>query len=210
MIDCMIKDSENRSLLQPLFDYLAQFHPLSKAFIDYHLVHCTLVNVKKTKFILSPIDNNNSMYFVLSGVVRGFVREAKKDISTWFSFEHELIAAIRHPHQNSNHSVEYLQAIEDCSLIRIPNHVIDYLYFNHPESNHIGRKFSEIQYHAASERSILARIPTALGRYQKLERMQIDLSRIPLRYLASYLGIRLETLCRIRTKQVDSALLKLA
>lgn len=201
----MTKDSEYRRLMQPLFNYLGQFHPLSEAFIEYYLNTCRIINIKKNKFILSPIDNNNSMYFLIKGVVRGFVKEEQKDISTWFSFEHEMISAIRQPNEQSKHSREYLQAIEDCVLICIPYENIDLLSNLYPESNPISRKLLELQFHAASERSILARIPSAIDRYQKLENSPIDTNRIPLRYLASYLGIRLETLSRIRHRSFKLA-----
>lgn len=196
----MIKDSENRLFMQPLFNFLGQFHALSEGLINYHLENCSFINIKKNKFILSPLDQNNSMYFILKGVVRGFVKEGQKDISTRFGFEHELIAASRPPHQQSRHSEEYLQAVEDCLLICLPYQNIDFLYRSYPETNLISRKLLEMQYHAASERSILARIPSALGRFRKLESSHLSIERIPLRYLASYLGMRLETLSRIRTK----------
>lgn len=201
----MIKDSENRLLMQPLFNFLEQLHPLSEAFIDYHLNCCTIINVRKNKFILSPLDNNNSSYFLIKGVVRGFIKEGQKDITTWFSFENELITAIRQPNAQSNHSKEYLQAVEDCRLICIPYENIDLLAQHYPEANPISRKLLERQLHAASERSILARIPSAIERYLKLEDSSMDTNRIPLRYLSSYLGIRLETLSRIRNKSLKLA-----
>lgn len=201
----MTKDSEHRRLLQPLFNFLEQLHPLSEPFIEYLLNSCKLINVRKNKFILSPLDNNNSTYFLIKGVVRGFVKEGQKDISTWFGFEHEHISAIRQPNGHSKHSREYLQAIEDCMLICIPYENIDLLSNLYPESNPISRKLLELQFHAASERSILARIPSAIDRYQKLENSTIDTNRIPLRYLASYLGIRLETLSRIRHRSFKLA-----
>lgn len=201
----MTKDSEYRRLMQPLFNYLGQLHPLSEAFIEYYLNTCKIINIKKNKFILSPIDNNNSTYFLIKGVVRGFVKEEQKDISTWFGFEHEMISAIRQPNGPSKHSKEYIQAIEDCVLICIPYENIDLLANLYPESNSISRKLLELQYHAASERSILARIPAALDRYLKLENSSVNTNRIPLRYLASYLGIRLETLSRIRHRSLKLA-----
>ncbi|GAA3956419.1 Crp/Fnr family transcriptional regulator [Pedobacter ginsengiterrae] len=201
----MTKDSENRLLIQPLINFLGQFHTLSNEFINYHIEKCEIIHVKKNKFILSPIDNNNLIYFVLKGVVRGFVREGQKDITTWFSFENELISAIRQPNGSSNHSKEYLQAVEDCRLICIPYENIDVLAQHYPEANPISRKLLEQQLHAASERSILARIPSAIDRYLKLEDSSMDTNRIPLRHLSSYLGIRLETLSRIRNKSLRLA-----
>jgi len=206
----MVTDFNDRLLTKPLYTFLRNLHPLSDAFVSYHQQHCDIIEVKKTKFILSPIDQNNAMYFILKGLVRGFVKEGKKDISTWFGFEQDLVSAVREP--SSLHSVEYLQAIEDCILIRIPYQLMDLLHIQFPEINPLQRKISELRYHAASERSILARIPNAMDRFKKLEQSGIDHNRVPLRYLASYLGIRLETLSRIRSKQVTTttSILKIA
>lgn len=192
------------SFLRPLFDYLEQFHPISAAFMAEHEKACKLIHIKKNKHILSPLDNNLSSYFLVNGLVRGFVRDGKKDISTWFSFGNELVGAIRHPHDHSNHSIEYLQALEESQLICIPYTLIDWMYAIYPEANLIGRKLLALQYHAASERSILARIPKAMGRYRQFEKSSSEINRIPQRYLASYLGMRLETLSRIRNKVLDT------
>ncbi|MDN3585941.1 Crp/Fnr family transcriptional regulator [Pedobacter aquatilis] len=198
----MIKDSENPLFIQPLLNFFEQFHPLSEGFINYHLKTCRYMHVKKNKFILSPMENNNSIYFLVKGLVRGFVKEDQKDISTWFGIDNELIAAIRNPNQHSKPSYEYVQALEDSELISIPYQNIDFLA-HFPETNLISRKLLELQYHAAAERAILARVPSAMGRYLKFENTYSNTNRIPLRYLASYLGMRLETLSRIRTKSLQ-------
>jgi len=200
---------DNSSFLQPLFDFMERFHPLSESFKMQYKKECNLLNVKKNKFILSPIDTNDAAYFLLKGVVRAFVKEDKKDISTRFCFENEFIEAIKHPGNTSDYSIEYLQALEDCRLIRIPYKLIDFLNLEYPESQLITRKLLESNYHAASERSILARIPTAMGRYLKFESDHSEMNRIPQRYLASYLVMRLETLSRMRNKAVDNRLQKM-
>jgi len=209
-LQSMINVPESQLYLQPLVKYLEQFHPVSKELITHYEKNCRLVTVKKNKFILSPFDNNNAMFFLLKGVVRGFIKEDKKDISTWFGFENQFLEAVRNPAQQSNYSVEYIQAIEDCTLIEIPQKLTSSLYTACPEANIISRKLLSMHYYAATERSTLARIPTALSRYLKLEKTGMDISRIPQRYLASYLGIRFETLSRLRNRHLEKESLKTA
>ena len=61
-----------------------------------------------------------------------------------------------------------------------------------------------LQHHDMAERSMLARIPSAERRYERfLEMDAFDINRVPLRCIASYLGIRIETLSRIRNKTVS-------
>ena len=148
------------------------------------------------------MDINNSIFFIVKGIVRGFIKDENKDITTWFSFENEIISAFKHPEEENTSSIEYLQALEDCELISIPYTLIDFLYSNYHEIAVIGRKLLELHHHSASERAILARIPTALGRFNRLQNDGLNYNRIPLRYLASYLGMRMETLSRIRSKNL--------
>jgi CRP-like cAMP-binding protein len=187
--------------LSPLFSYLEQYAPLSSGYQDAYLGRAQLLNVKRSKFILSPIDNNACMYYIIKGALRGFVKNKKKDITTFLSFENEFIGAIRHPHLQEAQSHEYIQALEDCELIAIPYDLIDHLYETFPETNIIGRKWLALQYYNASDRAILARIPAAAERYSMLlDKRGKELDRVALRYLASYLGMRSETLSRIRNK----------
>lgn len=192
------------SFVKPLIQYMEQYHTFPDDLAAQYEKNCTVVMVKKNKHIVSPIDSNAALYFVKNGIVRGFVKEGSKDITTWFSFGNNIVGAIRHPDAPSNQSIEYLQALEDCELIRIPYTLIEYGYAHFKEANIIGRKLLALHYYAASERSILARIPNALRRYRKLaDSKKIDLNKIPLRYLASYLGMRIETMSRIRSKEFN-------
>ena len=193
-----------KNFLAQLFEYLHTFHPLSEGLIEAYNKQCTLKLVKKNKFILSPIDHNESLYFLTKGFVRGFVKEQGKDITTWFSTGGEIIGAIRHPEGEENYSIEHLQALEDSELIVIPYSLIDMMYQKFPEGNIISRKVLSLKYFAASQRAILSRIPNAADRYDRLiESGNLDLNRIPIRYLSSYLGIRIETLSRIRAKKLN-------
>jgi len=195
------------SFVWPLIQYMEQYHQVPVNLIAEYEKHCTLVSVKKNKHIQSPIDSNAALYFVKSGIVRGFIKDGAKDITTWFCFGDNIVGAIRHPDAQSNPSLEYLQALEDCELIRVPYTLIEYAYANFEEANIIGRKLLALHYYAASDRSILARIPNAMRRYRRLqESKKIDMNKIPLRYLASYLGMRLETLSRIRSKELHKTI----
>lgn len=192
-----------QEFLLPLIAYINKFGAVSEGLLKEYISQCKPLQVKKSKFILSPIDHNASVYFLAKGLVRGFVRDGPKDITTWFSTGNELIGAIRHPEGPEHHSVEYLQALEDSELIVIPYALIELMYEKYPEGHVIGRKLFALKYFAASERSILARIPNAADRYEHfLKTSNLDLNRIPIRYLCSYLGMRIETLSRIRGKKV--------
>jgi CRP-like cAMP-binding protein len=196
-------ESRKVFLVNTVLNYFSSLSPITPGFIQEIEKNAQPVLIKKNKYILSPIDNNDCVFFVVSGLVRGFVKEDGKEITTWISLGSEFIGAIQHPDESIQSSIEYLQALENSELVAIPHVLIDKLYASHQETNVIGRKILALQYHAASERSILARIPSAEKRYEKfLELSSFDISKVPLRCIASYLGMRLETLSRIRTRLV--------
>ncbi|WP_316824874.1 Crp/Fnr family transcriptional regulator [Pedobacter miscanthi] len=196
-------ESRKVFLVNAVLNYFSSLSPITPGFIQEIEKNLQPIQVKKNKYILSPIDNNDDVFFVVNGLVRGFIKDDGKEITTWISLGTEFIGAIQHPDQDMEPSIEYLQALENSELVPMPRTLIDKLYDNYPETNVIGRKILALQYHAASERSILARIPSAERRYEKfLELNPFDLSKVPLRCIASYLGMRLETLSRIRSKLI--------
>lgn len=199
-----MKTIQDPNDLTLLFNYLEKFSTLSSGYKKAYLGRAILVKIKKSKFVLSPIDNNDCMYYITKGALRGFVKSKGKDITTFLSFKNEFIGAIRHPDIQEEHSHEYIQALEDCELIAIPYDLIDDLYKTFPETNIIGRKWLALQYYHASDRAMLARIPDASERYSiLLKKRGTELDRIAQRYLASYLGIRSETLSRIKKRVIN-------
>jgi len=196
-------ESRKVFLVNAVLNYFSSLSPITPGFIHEIEKNLQPILVKKNKYILSPIDNNDDVFFVVSGLVRGFIKDDGKEITTWISLGNEFIGAIQHPDENVQPSIEYLQALENSELVPMPRIFINKLYSSHQETNVIGRKILALQYHAASERSILARIPSAERRYEKfLELNSFDVSKVPLRCIASYLGMRLETLSRIRSRLV--------
>jgi CRP-like cAMP-binding protein len=184
-----------------LLKYLEKLQPLSEGFIKEVETNALPLTVKKNKFILSPLEINESVFFVTKGIVRGFVKDEDRDITTWISFGNEFIGAIQNPNLEAQPSIEYLQALEETELVEMSNELINKLYAYYPETNIIGRKILATQYYEASERSILARIPSAEGRFERfMASSGSNLNLVPLRCIASYLGMRLETLSRIRNK----------
>jgi CRP-like cAMP-binding protein len=81
---------------------------------------------------------------------------------------------------------------------------VETIYNRHPEANIIGRIILEESYRAAEERAFLCRIPSAELRYRFfLEKSPQLVNRISLKYIASYLGMTLETLSRMRNQMAS-------
>lgn len=184
----------------PLISLFKRFHPLNEE-IEMRINQYTFpVTFKKNKFVISPVERNKYLFLIMKGVVRGYVKDGTTEITTWISKEGEIIGTIRNLWLKGD-SDEYLQALEDVELISIPHALTEYLYDNFPEANIVGRKMMELHYRSAEERAYLCRVSSAEKRYKRFLQSFPDLiNRVSLKYIASFLAIRLETLSRIRAK----------
>jgi len=184
----------------PLVSIFKKFHPLNDEMEKRINQHTFPISYKKNKYLVSPVDRNKFLFLIIKGVVRGFIKDGDNEITTWIAKENEVVGTIRNLWIDGD-SDEYLQALEDVDLVAIPHVLSEYLYENFPEANIVGRKMMELYYRSAEERAYLCRISSAEKRYKRFLLSFPDLiNRVSLKYIASFLAIRLETLSRIRAK----------
>ncbi|MEH3114855.1 Crp/Fnr family transcriptional regulator [Pedobacter terrae] len=186
-----------------LIRYLNELQPLRKEIIDRGKKETFKYAVPKNE-VLPNLSHLNGYYlfFIVKGLVRAFILDEGKDITAWFIDENHSIGQIRNPGILVPTYREQYQALEDSELLILPYHFIDDVYEQFPETNILARKLLAIHYHMSQERSILSRIPSAEMRYKQFKSGHPAIkSRVPLKFLASYLGMRIETLSRVRKKE---------
>jgi CRP-like cAMP-binding protein len=184
----------------PITTFAMQLYPISEAAIKYIDEHTFRISVKKGKHLLKSGEMCNYTYFIIKGAMRGYIKEAGKEITTWITSENEFATSIRGFHQHIP-SFENIQTIEDCDLIGYHYEDLQYLYNNYIEMNIVGRKLLELYYSEAEERAYISRLPKASLKYDRfIATRGIIANRVKLKYIASYLGITIETLSRIRSK----------
>lgn len=193
------RDKEDSS--QPLIKFINQIYPLSAEIKKFISTHTHFKKVPKGKYLLKAGEVCSDYYFIAKGVLRSFLKFGSKEITVWINPENEITTAIR---SMSDHKVadEYIQVIEDAELVVIPYEVMQNFYETFPEMNKVGRMLLEHYYAASEERVYICRIPNAEARYKHFIDSRPELSnRISLKYVASYLGMTLETLSRLRGKR---------
>lgn len=101
-------------------------------------------------------------------------------------------------HQPSNRSI---QALDEVEMVVFDRDHLEHLYATSPMAERMGRRIAEGLYIHLSERTGQFLTETPEQRYVRMlnERPEV-VQRIPLRYLATYLGVRPETLSRIRAR----------
>ena len=186
--------------ISSVIDTLNYFYPLSEGIKDYFRKHSYSCSFRKGKLLLKAGEICEHIYFIRKGAVRGFIKEGTKDITTWITAENEVVSSIssldlREPAQ------ENMQAIENCELLALTYADFQNLYVKFPEFNIVARKLLQKYYKDAEGRAFIARLTNAEKKYQLfLTRYGHLANRIPLKYIASFLGITLETLSRVRKK----------
>ena len=189
---------DGHSPVVPFFNLVS---PISKGAIETFDKHTFPVFLEKKKYLLKPGVIADHFYFILKGVIHGYIKEDGKQITTWINEENEIVGSIRTLGTNRP-CEEYLQALEDCDLIAIPIRITEEVFDKYPETNVVARRLWEHNYRGAEERAYLGRIPSAEKKYRQFIKNQPNLlNRVSLKYIASYLGMTVETLCRIRARQ---------
>jgi CRP-like cAMP-binding protein len=176
------------------------FHPLSEGVIKFLKEHAYSCSFNKGELLLEQGQVCEHIYFIKKGVVRGFIREGKREITTWITGEGEMVSSIL-TFEEKGSAIENMQAIEDCEMLALTLVDLEKLYEQFPEFNIVSRKLLQKYYSDAEGRAFIARLTNAETKYRQfLTRYSHFANRVPLTYIASFLGITLETLSRVRRK----------
>jgi len=190
-----------------LVNYFEQFCEVPEVMANLIHQETSILDFKKRKHLVSPLDNAPDVYFILSGSVRGFDRSGKSDITSWIAVEGELVGLTLHSSPFVAGRAQYIETLEPSRAIVIPNSLIKRLFDGFPEMGIIGRKLLWQHHHDAENRNYLTRLTTAEKRVKRMIDTQPHLYyRIPMKYLASYLCMRIETLCRLRAQLATGSL----
>ena len=184
----------------PIIKALNYLYPVSDEIAAYMNSHVRLRTIRKSKYLLKSGTVCEYVYFVVKGALRGVIKDGSKEITTWITAENEFVTSIT-SFDLQIPALENIQALEDCELLEMSFSDFQNLYLELPEFNIIGRKLLESYYRDAEGRAYIVRLSKAEYRYNHFLKMHERLAnRIPLKYIASYIGITLETLSRVRKK----------
>jgi CRP-like cAMP-binding protein len=187
--------------LQALIQFLNSIQPLSAAGIEAIENICVKVSFKKNEEV-QPIGHScKTIYFIESGALRIFYFKDGIDITESFEFEKAIVARAESLF-SGRPSQKGIQALEDTQLIAINSNALFKLYDTHHDLERLFRKVFEQAYVKTINRLESLQFYTAEQRYANLLKEQPDvLLRVPLKFVASYLGITQVSLSRIRAKK---------
>jgi CRP-like cAMP-binding protein len=181
-----------------LFQYFKKINLLSKEAEKAIEEISSIVNIKKNNDLQSIGHTCKTIYFINKGIARIYYFKDDIDVTESFAFENNIIARVESLFSGKP-SKKGIQILEDAELVAINSGQLFKLYDSFPEIERLFRKIFETAYVDTVHRIEGIQFHTAEERYKALlsEAPNI-LQRVPLKYVASYLGITQVSLSRIR------------
>ena len=186
--------------MEALFEQILFYCPLSKSAVKGMSAVLQKIDLAKGAFLITEGKVCRHIYFLEKGCLRGFYHQDGKEITYWFGFENNFVTSF-FSFITQKPCVEHIQVIEDCALWAISYDDLQKLYNTYPDIERFGRIMNERYYVMLEERFVGNHFKEARERYENLiANAPHIVQRVPLGYIASYLGITQETLSRIRNK----------
>uniref|UniRef100_UPI00359C3AD2 Crp/Fnr family transcriptional regulator n=1 Tax=Bacteroides thetaiotaomicron TaxID=818 RepID=UPI00359C3AD2 len=155
--------------------------------------------IKKNGYLIKEGEREKYLYFIEDGMVRYWTTNMKlREITFWFSFSNEFANSYLSLMQNEP-SAFTVQTLCDSVVWKIKTSDLALIYDESLNTNKIARIVMEDIFTRKIKREISLLKLSPEDRYQELIKYHKKLIySIPLKYLASYLGITPQALSRIR------------
>ncbi|WP_420386322.1 Crp/Fnr family transcriptional regulator [Roseivirga sp.] len=186
--------------MEVLLDYISQFVKLADKEANMIKSELTVKDFPTGYMLLNEGEVSTRSYFNLSGLVRRFHCIDGEERTTCFYKERQFIASFRSFHAKvpSDH---FLECLEPVKVIVISDETEKRLLESIPKIERFARIVLEQEVANYQDMFSTYILKTAEQRYLKLLREDKELlQRIPLKQLATYIGVQPESLSRIRKR----------
>jgi len=184
-------------------EYLNVLHKASPLSIKSRkeLLKCiSKKEILKGEYVLKHGETCKHIYYVNKGFVRIFYFKNGKNITEWFANEKQFFFSISSYFEEIPSNL-VIEATEDSEIILLAKDGLEKLRKSNIEVANLMISFFSSSLMLSQQRMESLQFETAKNRYAKLLLEQPEiLNKVPLQFVASFLGISQETLSRIRAK----------
>jgi len=153
---------------------------------------------EKNTILIKENQYSDGLMFIITGALRAYYWKDGKDISDWFAFETDFICEINSFFLDKP-SAHYFETLEKSTIMILPKDSILKLCDQHHDIERLARYSTTRTMIGLQRRLVSLQFETALQKYNNLLTVHPDITqRVSLSHIASFLGITLETLSRIR------------
>jgi len=159
--------------------------------------------LKRKEYLLREGQVCNYATFISKGCLRYYYLVNGEESTGQFFFENGWYADYE-SFLSGEPSSQNIQALEDCSLYLIYRRDLEALFSRHPVFEKFGRLMAERAVLGLKKKNEFLTLQSHEERYLQLinDRPKV-IQRVSLKYIASYLGMKPESLSRIRKRLFD-------
>ena len=181
-------------------NYLKDMTSLNSDEFDLALPSFSIVELKRGKHFVEENKTCTHFAFIVSGLMRAYRNDDGEEATICLcntnAFATSTVSFIT---QTPSHTS--IQALEDVLLLTITFKDLQYLYTISSFWQKVGRLIAEKEFMFMQKNEWRNSKRSAMEKYQLLLKENPGIvNRVPLQYIASYLGIQPETLSRLRKK----------
>lgn len=183
-----------------LHQFLSKFGDFEPELIDKIQSHFEELSLPKKTILLKTGRVSNYLYFLKKGLARNFYVAHDKEMTTDIVIEGELIASFA-SFISQSPSNETIELLEDSELYAISYNQLQKLYNEYPIMERVGRLIAEYHYVSLSAHTHMLKFSSTTERYEYIFHKKPELvRRAKLGIIASFLGMSIENLSRVRRK----------
>jgi len=191
---------EMRKEVESFKKYLTGIIQMDHEIFNLCLDFLKIEEVKKSDYLITEGKTCKRIAYINNGLFRIYHLKNSVEINTCFCKENSITSSFE-SFVNNTPSKEYIQALENSTLVTISNENLSKLYELSAEWQSVSRLLTEKECLRLSNRATSLSFETAKEKYQKLLTYQPEvIQRVSIQNIASYIGVTRETLSRIRAK----------
>lgn len=184
--------------MKDFIEKIRKVYPLSDEALSLFIAETERVSFPKGHLLIRSDVKEKYSYFIIKGYARGFFYKEDRDVTIWFASSGMSLLSMN-GYMFGSAGYENIELLESCDLLKISNDALNRLFDRNIELANWGRRMSD-QIILELEKLIMERcFISASERYHLLIEQEPEiLQKVPLRHIASYLGISQVSLSRIR------------
>lgn len=179
-------------------NYLRQFHNISDETLQHLALEFEEVRYPAKHIFQKEGEICTKVGILHKGLVRNYFNRNNRECTAWFDFDGGLIGSMYSFFTQTPYS-ESIEMLEECIIYEVTFENVEKTRVLFDDFNILLNKVLLYGYHEMEERTKNLMAYTAVERYNLFFKTYPDLiNRIPVKHLASFLGVTPETLSRIR------------
>ncbi len=187
-----------------LIDYFLKIAPLTAEEIKALADSMVIRECRKGDFLLKEGQRNTDTFFVLTGLVRQYKLTDREEITTNFFSEGQWIIALTSFSDHTSAS-DYLACEENTSVVVGNEQKAQEIFQQFPRLETVSRMVMERVFAEQQKLLLSYHTDTPEQRYLSLLKNRPDIfQRVPQYHIASYIGVKPESLSRIRKRITTS------